>query len=192
MKKSICMAALLVLAAAPLPAAGFSMIGGGVGYASQQLSTGDRFDVVNVALQWTSLSGQPLGWYVTASIGTAVSAQSNGVSLALADYSMNYGIDAIMGLGFRIPSSRLWTAVVGGGLYYGLAMLIPNDWQSASFSSFSVGAGIGGCVAWWLTANLYLGANAAVAYGFYDPLALGDYGSNGLRAFGGVGAGIVY
>lgn len=192
MKKFACTVALLVMAAAALPAMGFVMFGGGVGYASQQLTTTDRMDLMSVALQWSSLYGQPVGLYVNASIGTAVSAQINGIALQLADYSMNYNMDAIMGLGFRIPSSRLWTAAVGAGLYYGLGLLMSSSYTMASLSSFSIGAGVGGYFAYWLAANLYLGVNAAVAYGFFDPMGISDYGSNGLRAFGGVGVGIAY
>ncbi len=193
MKKLACSAVVLVMVAVSAPALGFMMFGGGVGYSTQDLSATEKLDLVNVAFQMSYLYGEPVGMFLDMSAGTAVSAQYNGSALDLSIYDVNLGVDAIFGLGFRIPSSRLWTAAVGGGLYFGEQMLMPTSYTMNSYTSFSLGVGVGGYFAYWLTANLYLGANAAVAYGLFSPLAaMSDYSSNGLRAFGGVGIGLAF
>jgi hypothetical protein len=194
MKKIVLAILFLACAVALLPAQGYSYFGVGAGYTGQQITASSTFDLVNINLQFGSFYGATVGILTTATIGTNVLATWGGTSFNLSGYDMNYVMDAVMGLGFRIPAPKSMVLIVGAGVYFGAIFIESFDYYSSTVSdvAMTLGPGASANFGFRLASNLFLNANVTAGYGMFDPIGLGDYSGNGLRVSGGVGLGIGY
>ncbi len=195
MKKLILITACLALAAASASAAGQFVIGPGIAYSRLTFETGTDWTFTSASLCISSFQGEALGLYTLEQFGFIFSAQSGGTSFNMDDYSMSFSVDCIFGLGYRMLLGEAFTLIAGGGLFFGTAVMIPEDYMDEMFGGYMpIGAGAGVTAGFDIFEGFSVCAQVGAAYSFFSPMSmspLADF-SNGLHVFGGAGIGISY
>jgi hypothetical protein len=169
-----------------------ALIGGSIGYVSQETTAGQAWDAVSASVLWSGYISvaDPIGIYEAVTVGTVLSTTLNGVAINQSLYEMPISINVLAGLGYSIPIGQMFSALVGAGLYYGATSLTPVNYSTSIYRfPGGVGIGAGGSFMYLFAPQIGIGADLNVAYSFLaNPF---DYNNTmspgGLSVFGGVG-----
>ncbi len=197
MKKFLIIAVCLVMAAASASAQGFGggafVMGPGVSYSLYNLEDGATWSFTSASLVLSSFSGEILGLYTIEQFGFIFSADSNGVAMNMNAYSMSLSVDCIFGIGFRMFLTDALSLIAGGGLYFGAAMMMPDDYMDDMFGGFMpMGPGVGVTASYDLFEGIGVGVQVGAAYSLFSPISILDDYVSGIHVFGGAGISLSY
>jgi hypothetical protein len=188
-KKPLILFFLLAFAAQALIAGGMLLVGGSMGYASQNTAAGHPWNATSFGLlaqTYVDIS-ETLGLYTAASLGLVTRAQDNGISLDTGQYQ-TLSLNALFGPGYKLFLTPSLIGIAGAGIYIGSNMLSGGSQSLSSYYAGGFGVGAGISLLYRLSFNFGFGANVNAAYSFANP---GDVTStmspNGLSVFGGIG-----
>jgi hypothetical protein len=188
MKRDCILAYLLAVAAVALPAESFLLLGGSIGYVSQNTAAMHPWSATSLSLMEQSSIDltESFGMYSAATIGFIIGAQDNGIVLDPGQYQ-TISLNVLLGVGWSIALERL-TGVAGVGVYFGSNTLNSSNNTFSSYAAGGVGGGIGASLIYSLSYNWGVGANVNAAYYFMIPGEIAPaMAPSGVSVFGGIG-----
>ena len=195
MKRATLCVLFLVLCAGFTSADRLMFLGGGGSFATENRESLPQWSSTSVTFHMGAFNGSSFGLYSNLSMGYIVCASTGGAPIEVSSYDMRLSFDALLGLGYRIPLRSPMLAIVGAGVYLGMAMMFPVEYTDPSYGgSFTLGPGIQALVSFPVMPGLHAGVSLGAGYSLWDPLFLDEATKlkNGIHVFGGVGIAFTY
>ncbi len=189
MKRAMVCILLVALAAAGALADRLLFIGPGLSYGTESREALPDWTMTSLGVHMATFSGKAFGLYSNLAMGWILASRTGGAPIDTSLYDMRFSLDMVFGLGYRIPIKSRILAIVGAGLYFGMATMFPEDYADPSYGGgFTVGPGIQATVTTPLRPGLHVGVSLGAGYSLAEPLWLEDDNfKGGLHVFGGVG-----
>jgi len=179
---------MFVLPLGTLCADAFVLLGGSMGYTSQNTAAMHPWSATSLGLSeqsYLAMDGST-GLYSAAAIGFIIRSQDNGIMLDPGQYQ-TLSLNILLGIGYKLSLDRL-IGIAGAGLYFGSNTLQAENGTLSSYDAGGVGGGIGASLLYSLAYNWGIGANVQVAYYFMIPSDTNPTMSpTGISIFGGIG-----
>lgn len=188
MKRVLACACLLALVAAGAAADRLLFIGPGFTYDTESREAIPDWTATSIAFHMASFYGGTFGLYTNVATGWIISSRTGGVPIEVSLYDMRLCLDAVFGIGYRLPVKRI-IALVGAGLYFGMGMMLPRDYMDPSYGGgMTVGPGIQATVTYPVRRGLLVGASLGAGYSISELFPFEDPNfRSGLHVFAGVG-----
>jgi len=192
MKRALVCILLVSLAAAGAFSDRLLFLGPGVSYGTESRDALPDWTMTSLGLHMATFSGTTFGLYSNLAMGWILASRSGGVPIEMSLYDMRFSFDMVFGLGYHIPIKGKILAIVGAGLYFGMATMFPEDYIAPTYGGgFPLGPGIQATVTYPIRPGLHLGASLGAGYSLSEPLPLDlENFKNGLHVFGGIGFGM--
>jgi hypothetical protein len=193
MKRLWILSCMLAIAVGSLSAEPFLLLGGSMGYTSQNDAAQHLWSAASVGLlQQSYVDLTPaFGLYSAATIGFIIQSQDNGIALDVGQYQ-TFGLNILLGIGYRMAFEKL-TGLAAAGVYFGSTMLNATNYSLSSFDAGGAGVGIGASLLYSPAFNWGIGANVNAAYYLMIPgNAAPTMAPSGISVFGGLGVVFFY
>ncbi len=154
---------------------GIAGLGGGFTQQSWEISGIDKkLGLTYITLNIKVLTGvKNLGFLIDTNISFPVFATEDGQSKDLVNYEVTILYDGIFGLGYLANISEKIKIIAGGGLFYGVTLLLDAQGIEDAYAGYaSLGIGASGSALFFFTKNVFLNAGINGHYGFVNLMAL--------------------